>query len=253
MSVVVILLWIAGVTSFTFLGSIYARRCERVDLLVGLYVAFILTAQILATKLAKFDLGVEEFIVPAGVLVFSVTFLITDIVNEKWGRAETQRMILIAFFAQVAMSFFVWLATQFDSANVTASQVGTDHWNNIFTQIPRITIASWLAFLAAENLDAYLYAWLKRVTNDRHLWMRNVFSTLPALALDSLIFVPIAFLDLAHLEAEHFLFLLAIMKGQIIVKWLVGVFNVPFMYMNHAILLHKGNEISLRKRRPLAG
>ncbi|MEK9135227.1 MAG: VUT family protein, partial [Patescibacteria group bacterium] len=43
-------------------------------------------------------------------LIFSVTFLLTDIVNEKFGRKETQKMILIAFITQIAATFFIWLS-----------------------------------------------------------------------------------------------------------------------------------------------
>lgn len=224
-----VIIWAMGVTSFTLLGSLYARRFERPDLLIGLYVAFVLTAQILATKMAVFQLGVGSFTGPAGVLVFSVTFLLTDIVNERFGRRVTQRMILIAFVSQVAMAFFVWLGTQFDADPLWSEQ--GRQWDALFSMVPQITFASWAAFLVSENVDAYVYSWVKEKTHDRHLWMRNVFSTLPALAIDSVIFIPIAFYG-ADLSL-----LLAAMKGQIVIKWVVGIVNIPFMYLNHAILV----------------
>lgn len=233
MNLLLVLAWAVGVTSFTLLGSLYARRYERSDLLIGLYIAFVLTAQILAAKIAVFDLGIGTFTGPAGVLVFSVTFLLTDIVNERFGRKETQRMILIALVAQIAMAFFVWVGAQFESAPLWSEQ--GKRWDMVFSLVPQITIASWLAFIVSENVDAYIYAWFKRVTHDKHLWMRNLFSTLPALAIDSLIFIPIAFYG-----ATWELMLLAI-QGQIVLKWIVGVINIPFMYANHAILV-KGKD-----------
>ncbi len=226
-----LVIWAVAVTSFTLLGSLYARRLGRPDLLIGLYVAFVITAQILATKIAQFDLGVASFTAPAGILVFSVTFLLADIINERFGRKETQRVIFIAFIAQVAMAFFVWLGTQFESDPLWSVQGAK--WNAIFSMVPRITFASWLAFLISENLDAYIYAWFKEWTQGRHLWMRNVFSSLPALAVDSLIFVPIAF------WGAPFSLIFLIIKGQVIIKWIVGVISIPFMYINRAILLHR--------------
>ncbi len=220
--------WAIGVTSFTLLGSLYARRFERSDLLVGLYVAFVLTAQILATKMAVFHLGIGSFTGPAGVIVFSVTFLLTDIVNERFGRKETQRMIFIAFVAQLAMAFFIWLGMQFEADPLWSAQ--GERFDTLFMVLPQITIASWLAFLVSENVDAYLYAWFKKLTHDRHLWIRNVFSTLPALAIDSIIFVTIAFWGAPPA------LLLGVVTGQIVVKWVIGVVNIPFMYANHAIL-----------------
>ncbi|KKR23811.1 MAG: Conserved hypothetical integral membrane protein [Candidatus Yanofskybacteria bacterium GW2011_GWD2_39_48] len=113
MNLLLIVFWIIGITSFTLLGSWYARKYNKPDLLIGLYVTFVLVAQILAAKISIFDLGFRTFYGPSGVLVFSITYLLTDIVNEKFGQKETQKMILIAFVSQVAMVFFFWLGTQF--------------------------------------------------------------------------------------------------------------------------------------------
>ncbi len=228
MSWALVIMWAIGVTSFTLLGSLYARRYERSDLLVGLYVAFVLTAQMLATKMAVFDLGLGHFTAPAGVLVFSVTFLLTDIVNERFGRKEVQRMIFIAFISQIAMTFFLWLGTQFQADPLWSEQ--GKQWDALFMMVPQISIASWIAFYISENVDAFIYDWFKKRTNGKHLWLRNAVSTLPALALDSIIFIPIAFFG-----APVALLLVAI-QGQIALKWLVGVINIPFMYLNHAIL-----------------
>ena len=112
MSFPLLLLWIVAITAVTLVGSWYARRFSRPDLLVGLYVTFVLVAQVSAAKIAEFDLGLVKFTGPAGVLVFAVTFLLTDIVNERFGRRETHRMILIAFASQVAMVLFFYLATR---------------------------------------------------------------------------------------------------------------------------------------------
>jgi queuosine precursor transporter len=221
MSLLIIILWVIGITAFTLLGSWYARRYNRADLLIALYVTFVLVAQVLAVKIGLFDLGFGVFTAPAAVLVFSVTFLLTDIVNEKFGRAETQRMILVAFASQVAMVFFFYLGVKIAPAPFWPGQ---EAWQGFFGLVPRITFASWAAFLISENADAYLFAWFKKLTGGKHLWTRNVFSSIPSLLLDSLIFVPLAFGGLLPLWP--------LIVGQVAVKWLVGVINVPFMYLN---------------------
>ncbi|KKR41000.1 MAG: Conserved hypothetical integral membrane protein [Candidatus Yanofskybacteria bacterium GW2011_GWE2_40_11] len=220
-----IIIWIIGITSFTLLGSWYARRYNKPDLLIGLYVTFILVAQILAAKISVFDLGFATFYGPSGVLLFAVTYLFTDIVNEKFGRRETQKMIAIAFVSQVAMVFFFWLGTRLAPAPFWNMQ---NTWEQIFGMVPRITLASWIAFLVSENLDAYIYSWFKEYTKGRHLWARNVFSSMPALLIDSLIFIPIAFLGISPI--------FPLILGQTILKWLVEIVNIPFMYLNRYIL-----------------
>lgn len=226
MSLPLLILWILGISSFTLLGSWYARRFERPDLLIALYVTFVLVAQILAVKISAFDLGFTTVFGPSGVLVFSLTYLLTDIVNEKFGRTETHRMIFIAFVSQVAMVFFFWLGAKFPPAPFWTMQ---NEWEQIFGIVPRITFASWVAFLVSENFDAYVFAWFRRVTGGRHLWMRNAFSSIPALLLDTLIFIPLAFAGIG-------MSLLPLIIGQTSVKWLVGLVNVPFMYLNRRIL-----------------
>jgi len=225
MNLLLIVFWIIGITSFTLLGSWYARKYNKPDLLIGLYVTFVLVAQILAAKISVFDLGFRTFYGPSGVLVFSITYLLTDIVNEKFGQKETQKMILIAFVSQVAMVFFFWLGTKLPAASYWTLQ---ETWQQIFGLVPRITLASWIAFLISENTDAYVFAWFKKITKGKHLWMRNAFSTIPALLLDTLIFIPIAFLGIMPI--------LPLIIGQTIVKWIIGIINIPFMYLNRVVL-----------------
>jgi len=220
-----IIFWIIGITSFTLLGSWYARKFNKSDLLIALYVTFVLVAQVLAVKISAFDLGFKTFFVPSGILVFSVTYLLTDIVNEKFGRKETYKMILIAFVSQIAMVFFFWLGIMFPPAPFWKIQ---DVWQQIFGLIPRITIASWIAFLISENFDATVFSWFKRITKGKHLWMRNAFSSFPALALDSFIFISVAFLGIIPIWP--------LILGQIVIKWLVGLINIPFMYLNKWLL-----------------
>lgn len=225
MSILLLITWIIGVTSFTLLGSWYARKYGRSDLLIGLYVTFILVAQILAAKVAEFNLGFKTFTGPAGIIIFSVTFLLTDIVNEKFGRKETHKMIGIAFISQVAMIFFFWIGTKLPAASYWTLQKS---WEQIFGLVPRITMASWIAFLISENADAYIFSWFKKITKGEHLWIRNVFSTIPALLIDSLIFIPLAFLGTLPI--------LPLIIGQTTIKWIIGIINIPFMYLNRAIL-----------------
>lgn len=225
MTIYLLILWIIAITSFTLLGSWYAKKNNKSDLLIALYVTFVLSAQILAVKISELNLGFRTFFVSSGILVFSITYLLTDIVNEKFGRKETQKMIFIAFITQVTMVFFFWLSIKLPPAPFWKIQ---DIWQQIFGLVPRITIASWISFLISENFDAIVFSWFKKITNGKYLWMRNALSSIPALTLDSIIFVPLAFLGVTSIWPLFF--------GQLAVKWLVGLINIPFMYLNKRLL-----------------
>ncbi|MBU3907282.1 MAG: queuosine precursor transporter [Nanoarchaeota archaeon] len=225
MGILTILNWIVLITMFSLFGSWYARKYNKPDALIGLYVAFVLISNIIAYKIAMFDFGFITLFATSATLVFSVTFLLTDIVNEKFGRKETQKMIFIAFITQIAVACFIWLAISLKPAPFWPDQ-------EIFAKIigfaPRIMLASWIAFLISENADAYLFSWFKKLTNGKHLWMRNVFSSIPSMALDTFIFVTIAFYGVQPLWT--------LITGVLVLKWLVGIVDIPFMYLNRWIM-----------------
>jgi queuosine precursor transporter len=230
MNLLLIIAWILLITLFSLFGSWYVRKYNKPDALIGLYVAFILVSNIIAYKIVVFDFGFTTFFATAATLVFSVTFLLTDIVNEKFGRKETQKMIFIAFITQIAVALFIWLAISLEPAPFWTDQ-------EIFAKIigfaPRIMLASWIAFLISENMDAYIFSWFKKITNGKHLWMRNLFSSIPSMALDTVIFVTIAFYKVQPL--------LPLIIGVLAIKWLVGIIDVPFMYLNRRIMYKKKN------------
>ena len=92
-------------------------------------------------------------------------------------------------------------------------------------------LASWIAFLISENTDAFIFSWFKKVTKGKHLWARNIFSSIPAMALDTVIFVSIAFYGVQPLWP--------LIIGVVAIKWGIGVINIPFMYLNRWIMYQK--------------
>lgn len=220
------LLIIVGISAFSLIGSWYARKFERADALVGLYVIFAGLSQIMASKIAVFDLGFRTFEAPAAVLVFAVTFLLTDVVNEKFGQRQVHEMILVTFVTQVAMVVFLWIGGRLPAASFWPHQAA---WDALLGVVPRITVASWITFLVSENLDAWLFSVLRRRTGGRHIWLRSLFSTIPSLTVDTVLFVTLAF-------AGTTIPLWPIMLGQFVTKYLVGIVDVPFMYLNRSVL-----------------
>lgn len=214
------------ISLFTLFGAWYARRFNKPDGLIGLYVLFIALSQILAAKIAVFDLGFTTVTAPAAVLIFAVTFLITDIVNEKFGRRETHKMIFITFITQVAMLVFLWIGTILTPAPFWQNQAA---WEVIFSIVPRITFASWIVFLISENIDAYLFAKLKEWTKGKQIWLRNAGSSIISLSLDTVLFVTLAFYGTG-------LPLWPLMMGQFLTKYLVAIIDIPFMYLNRWIM-----------------
>lgn len=233
------LLAIVLVSAVTCIGSLYARRYGSPEGLIALYVLFVTLSQIIASKIALFDIGVATFTAPAAVVIFAVTFLITDIVNERFGRSTTYRMIAIAFATQIVMLAFLALSNSLEPAPFWDGQ---DAWKRVFGIVPRIMLASWATFLVSENLDAFLFDILRRMTGGRHLWMRNVVSSALSLSVDTVLFVSLAF-------AGTDMPLWELMKGQFIAKYLVCLADIPFMYLNRwALGVGRGNGLEGQHR-----
>lgn len=217
--------WVVGISALSVLGAFYARRYNRPDALIAFYVTLITFSNLAVSKIISFNLGGWTLFAPATVLIFSVTFLLTDIVNEKFGKKETQRMILIALFSQIAVAGFSYLVLKATPAPFFQNQAA---FEALLGMVPRVVLASFVAFYISENADAIIFHWFKRITGGKHLWIRNVFSSIPAMSLDSIIFVTLAFYGVMPIWQ--------LILGQSIIKWLVGILDIPFMYLSRAIL-----------------
>jgi len=228
----VFLVWVIVIFVSTLMISQYIKMQKREDVAIAFYILFITMSQILAAKIGDFSIGTYLITAPVAVLIFPFTFQITDMVNENFGRKKTHRMIFIAFITQILMAIFIWFSIEIPGFPFWSA---TDQlfWISFFGSTIRITLASWISFIITENLDALLFSKLKKLTRGKNLWIRNIFSDIPTLALDSLIFVSIAFVGVLDIWP--------IIWGQLLTKWFFGVIDTPFMYLSRGIINGKIN------------
>jgi len=238
----VFLIWIVIIFVSTMLISQYIKMQNREDVAIALFVLFITMSQILAAKIGDFTVFNYQITAPVAVLIFPFTFQITDMVNENFGQKATHRMIFIAFITQIFMAIFIWFSIEVPAAPFWGFDWASDpieaqqFWLNFLGSTVRITIASWISFIITENLDAILFAKLKKWTKGKNLWIRNVFSDIPTLALDSVIFISIAFGGVFPLDLIWTMIL-----GQLLTKWFFGIIDTPFMYLSRGIVNGKIN------------
>ncbi len=202
-----------------------ARRAGRPDALAALFVTLVLVSNLVASKIVGFNFFITTLYAPAATIFFSVTFLLSDIINERFGRAEAQRTIVMAALAQIAFVAFSYIALVSTPAPFFNGQVA---FEVVLTAVPRIVLAGLITFFISEMLDAYLYSWFRKLTEGKHLWMRYAFSSLPAMLIDSILFVVLAFAGVQPL--------LPLIIGLTVVKYLVGLVNAPLMYAARAVL-----------------
>lgn len=224
-SISLILAWACAIAVSVMGATYFARRSGRPDALSALFVTLVLVSNLVAAKIVGFNFLIVTLYAPAATVFFSVTFLLSDIINERFGRAEAQRAIVMAALAQVAFVAFTYIALVATPAPFFNGQVAFEF---VLSAVPRIAAAGLVTFFISEMLDAYLYSWFKKITEGKHLWMRYAFSSLPAMLIDSILFVTLAFAGVQPL--------LPLIIGLTVIKYLVGLANAPLMYAARAVL-----------------
>ena len=231
MNYLILVFWVLSLFLSTSFIAWYIRKYNKSDVIIAVYVVYIALSQILAAKIAVFWIWTA----PAAVIIFPFTFQLTDTMNEHFGQKETHKMIFIAFITQILMVMFIWFGNSLDPA--VYWWIDNDQWLLIFSQSIAITAASWISFLLTENLDAWLYQKINKWTKGKMLWVRSVLSDIPMLALDSVIFVTLAF-GVFSSNAD-WVSVPVIILGQLITKWFFGVLDTPFMYLDRFIVNYK--------------
>ena len=158
-------------------------------LVAMIFVAMILISNTIAVKIVY----IWGFILPAGILCFPVTYIFGDILTEVYGYEKTRSVIWGGFFCQILMSFFYWLSIKIEPANFWEGQ---EYYARFFGLVPRIVLASIVAYLLGEFLNSFTLSILKLRTKGKYLWIRTIGSTIVGQSVDSFVFNFTAFLGI---------------------------------------------------------
>lgn len=160
-------------------------------ILAGLFVAALITCNLIANKFVAVDLGFKTFRLSAGVLPYPLTFLITDILSEIYGRKLTNRVVLAGFFASLLTLLILHLGQTFPA--IPSSPVSDAQFAAVFQNSWRVIAASMLAYLVAQFVDVRVFHFFKERTQGRFLWLRNNFSTTFSQLLDTILVTTVLF------------------------------------------------------------
>lgn len=159
-----------------------------------------------------------------GNIVYATSFLATDILSENYGKKDAGRAVGIGFIALASLTLFMNLALIFKPSPVDFAQ---ESMAKLFTLLPRIALASFAAYGVSQLHDVWAYAKMKsRRPEGQYIWLRNNLSTMISQAIDSLIFVTIAFAG--AIPASDFW---QIAISTYILKWVVAAADTPLVYL----------------------
>ncbi|PIV51573.1 transporter [Candidatus Falkowbacteria bacterium CG_4_9_14_3_um_filter_36_9] len=162
------------------------KKIKFYDVILGLFVASLIISNVVSAKILK--LG--PFTFDGGTILFPLVYIFGDIFTEVYGYAKARRIIWIGFMANLLMAGVFMAVGRLAPAEGWENQSA---YEAILGMVPRIVVASLTAYLAGEFLNSYIMAKIKIFTKGKKLYLRTISSTLIGQAVDTLLFVVIAF------------------------------------------------------------
>ena len=192
-------------------------------ILSGIFVASLVTCNLIANKFVTVDLGFKVFIVSAGILPYPLTFLVTDLISELYGQKKANLVVFSGLIASLFVLIFLWLGGMFNA--IPDSVVDDATYNSVFTNAWRLIAASMVAYLVAQFIDVRIFHFWKRLTNGKHLWLRNNASTIASQLVDTTLVICILFIGVWS-SSQIFS---AIIDGWLF-KMLMAFIDTPIIY-----------------------
>ncbi len=160
--------------------------------------------------------------VTLGNVIYGTTFLATDILSEKYGGRDARKGVLIGFFTTVTFTLMSQVNLLFvpNSADVVSDAMKT-----VFSFMPRICVASVIAYLVSNMLDTFTYDFIRKHFPNQ-LWLRNNGSTLTSQIVDSFLFTIIAFAG-----TFDWLTIIELSLTTYAIKVIVSLCDTPFLYI----------------------
>lgn len=196
--------------------------------IVGVFLTCLIVGNLIGGKLTSIWLFGDERLISVGELSFPLTFVLTDIVNEFYGRKAARQITMLGLFMTALAFGIIHLAAAVPFSEKTA--ITPAAFENVFTSAGRIQIASMVAYLVAQFLDISVFFFIKKATGDRLLWLRSTGSTAVSQLVDTIVVVNIAFPSLPG----HVLF--NIILTSYAVKLFAAVCMTPVIYGMHEVL-----------------
>ncbi|MCM3596861.1 queuosine precursor transporter [Metabacillus idriensis] len=167
-----------------------------------------------------------------GNIMYGTAFLVTDILNEKYGEKEAKKAVWLGFATLISLTVIMQGVLMFKPDETDFAQGALE---TIFGLIPRIALGSLAAFIISQYADVAIYSYIrKKFPSDRLLWVRNNGSTMISQLIDTLIFTSIAFLGVYPFSVWVQIFITTYL-----IKFVVAIIDTPFAYLAKKMKPHE--------------
>lgn len=195
-------------------------------ILAALFITSLVVSNLIFQKFFYWDFfGLYRFEISVGILPYPVTFLITDLVSEIYGKKKANQIVTTGIFASVFSLLIVYTANNVPATSW--SPVGDGLFTTVFGNTIIAVFASMMAYLLAQLVDIQIYHFWKKLTKGKMLWLRNNCSTFLSQFVDTF---SVLFLLCAFGEIGWDKFAGLLISG-FIFKVLIAVIDTPFLYL----------------------
>jgi uncharacterized integral membrane protein (TIGR00697 family) len=206
-----------------FKDKLTAQRIYLI--LAGLFIASLVVSNLIFQKFFSWEFfGIYTFEISVGILPYPITFLITDIISEIYGKRKANQVVTTGIFASIFSLLIIYIA---DAVPATKwSPIDDVLFSKVFGATTIAVFASMVAYLLAQYIDIQLFHFWKKLTKGRHLWLRNNFSTFLSQFVDTF---SVLFLLCSFNKIDWDLFGPLLLSG-FLFKVIIAALDTPLLY-----------------------
>ena len=210
-------------SKLTIKDQLAAQRIYLI--LAALFIASLVVSNLIFQKFFYWDFfGIYTFEISVGILPYPITFLITDIISEVYGKKKANQVVTAGIFASFFSMLIVFVA---DYVPATIwSPINDSLFSKVFGATAIAVFASMMAYLLAQYIDIQIFHFWKRITKGKHLWLRNNFSTFLSQFVDTF---TVLFLLCSFGKIDWDLFG-ALLASGFLFKVMIAALDTPFLY-----------------------
>lgn len=208
---------------------------NKIIILISIFIGGLIIAAPLAVKMI--GIGFNTY-VTAGVLAYSITFPVTDIIGEVYGKKAAQQVVRGGFFALIIAFALIQASIHWTPAPFWEGEAA---FMEVMNSSMRIIIASIIAYTISQTFDVWFFGKLKTKTKGRFLWIRNNCSTIVSQAIDTFVWTGVALYGV--LEAQE---LQQIFFGEWGAKIAIAALDTPLVYLGVYWLRKKKNPVEIQ-------
>lgn len=195
-----------------------------------IFCTTIVSANMIFQKYVNLPFFSYNFELSVGVLFYPITFLISDLVTEFYGKEAAKHMIITAVICSVTVMGLLLISDYCKSTSW--SIVDDETFHKVFNAYGIGTIASIIATFFGQLIDVYIFLYFKELTNSKHLWLRNNVSTIVGQLVDTILVL----LILCNFKIIPWELFTIVLGSSFAFKFLAALADTPFCYLGHYVI-----------------